>query len=95
MRRTWLLVSPLLLLTGCAGLSAIPADPTKMTADQIDAMVKDKSATIGCIKGVYAGALVNGIALNLDKSVISTKNGGSISIDADCKVTINLAPSPG
>lgn len=70
-----------LLLTGCA---TIPGDPSKMTAEQLREVVKDKSATLGCatVQTPYKG---NTVFLNLDAGVLKV---GEVTVDSDCKITI-------
>ena len=74
------------VLAGCA--TTLPMDPRQMTPEQIKEAVKDKSASIGCvtIQTPYKG---NSVLLNLDKGVLAV---GKVSIDAECKVTIENAP---
>lgn len=71
------------LLAGCA--TQIPADPSKMSAEQLNAWAKDKNANIACstFKGVYGTGVVNYVVL--DKGVVVN---GTVTVDQECKVTI-------
>lgn len=77
---------PLLLLVGCANM---PADPAKMTAEQLKEWVRDKNANISC--GVYNSPYGKGVMtyVVLDKGTIVN---GSVSVDNECKVIIQSAP---
>ena len=77
----------LALLVGCAG-SAIPADPSKMSAEQLGAWAKDRNANIACstYKGVYGTGVVNYVVL--DKGIVLN---GTLVLDQECKVTISNA----
>jgi hypothetical protein len=72
----------ILLLAGCAQL---PADPAKMSAEQLNAWAKDKNANIACstYKGVYGTGVVNYVVL--DRGIVVN---GTIVLDQECKVTI-------
>jgi starvation-inducible outer membrane lipoprotein len=71
-----------LLLAACANL---PADPSKMTAEQLTAWAKDKNANIACstYKGLYGTGVVNYVVL--DKGIVVN---GTVVLDPECKVTI-------
>ena len=85
MRRSRRLLALALMLTGCATL---PLNYSKMSADQLNALVKDKNANIGCatVQTPYKG---NVLYLVLDKGVVQA---GSVTIKSDCEVTITNAP---
>lgn len=83
------LYAVLVLLTGCAG--TIPADPSKMTAEQLKALAADRSAIAAC-------TLINGpwgvgrtILVQLDRAAIV---GGGISVGADCTVNLQAEQRP-
>ncbi len=73
---------PLLLLAGCAQL---PADPSKMSPEQIKEFVKDKNASVSCgkVNTPYGPTVL--IYVTLDKAVIFE---GQVSVNPDCQVTI-------
>ncbi len=77
------LLSVIALLAGCVSL---PADPTKMSAEQLKEWAKDKNANIAC--GVVNSPYGRGVAtyVVLDKAVIFN---GTVSVDGECKVTIS------
>ena len=79
-----------LFCVGCAG-SAIPADPSKMSAEQLNAWAKDKNANIACstYKGVYGTGVVNYVVL--DKGIVVN---GTVVLDQECKVTITNSAKP-
>ncbi len=82
----------LALLALIAGCAQIPADPSKMTAEQLSAWAKDKNANIACstYKGVYGTGVVNYVVL--DKGIVVN---GTVVLDSECKVTItNSATKP-
>ncbi len=67
---------PLLLLTGCAQL---PADPSKMSAEQIKEWVRDKNASISCgkVNTPYGPTLLTYVIFE-----------GQVVVSPDCQVTI-------
>ena len=71
-----------LLLTGCMTL---PADPAKMSPEQLKEWAKDKNANIAC--GTYLSPYGKGVGtyVVLDKGVVFN---GTVSVDSECKVTI-------
>ena len=72
--RRWLTVCFLatgLALTGCAHPSTA----------QIREMVKDKNASITCVKGTYAGANITTVVVNADKGIAA-----NIDLGDDCKL---------
>jgi ABC-type Fe3+-hydroxamate transport system substrate-binding protein len=85
MNRAMLLITA--LLVGCAG-TTVPADPTKMSAEQLREWVKDRNANISCaiINSVYGRSTL--VYANLDRSVVVN---GTVSVDSECKVTITNA----
>ena len=80
-----------LLPLGLAGCVTLPANPEKMTADQLREWSKDKNATVTCavLNSPYGkGSLV---ALTLDKGIVVN---GVLTVDDACKVTIQSATKP-
>ena len=74
-----------LALGGCA--TQIPADPSKMSAEQLDKWIKDKSASVSCVSGKTAAGNVSAVYVNIDKSTLPA-SASSVVVDPDCKVTI-------
>ena len=74
----------LCLLPACVSL---PADPTKMSAEQLREWAKDKNANIAC--GTMMSNLGRGVMVTvvLDKGVAY-----NVSVDPECKITITLPP---
>jgi len=84
-----------LALTGC---TALPADPAKMTADQLAALAKDRSASASCTTVNSPWGVGRSIYVQLDQKTIPT---GSVTVGTDCSITINsdtpakpVAPKP-
>jgi len=82
MKRLSLLL-PLILAAGCANV--VPADPAKMTPDQLREWSKDRNANVSC--GVVNSPYGRGVMtyVTLDRSVVIN---GSVTVDNECKVTI-------
>lgn len=75
------------LLTACAG--QIPADPTHMTPEQLNALAKDKSATAACTVINSPWGVGRSIYVQFDKS---TSPNGTVTVGADCTVSLTAAP---
>lgn len=82
----WLSAGAGVLVVGCAG--TIPADPSKMTADQLNAMAKDKSASAACTIVNSPWGVGRTIWVQLDKSTFKE---GTVSVNAECGVAITSA----
>ena len=78
----------LVLLPGCAYL---PADPSKMTSDQLKAAARDKNSSAACTNAKTAAGNVTMIYVNVDQAV---PLGSQVTVEADCKVTINATTMP-
>lgn len=74
------------LLTGCA--AHVPGDPSRMTAEQLGALARDKSAVISCITVSTLAADTTAVYAQIDL----IKRGQSVSIGADCSVQIGGEP---
>jgi len=70
------------LLTGCA--TQVPGDPSRMTAEQLGALARDKSAVISCITVATLAADTTAVYAQVDL----IRKGQSVSIGADCSVQI-------
>ena len=53
-----------LVIGGCASLPY-----QSMSPEQINALAKIKDASIGCVSGVYAGAKVTTVVVNVDRGL--------------------------
>lgn len=87
--RALMLAAAAACLAGCAG--TIPADPSKMTADQIKAMAADRSAVATCTVVNSPWGVGRTIYVQLDKATIPA---GTVSVAADCSVTVQATPAP-
>jgi starvation-inducible outer membrane lipoprotein len=78
------------LLAGC---TTLPADPAKMSPEQLREWAKDRNASVTCVQARNATGTVAMISVSLDKSVISS---GSVTVkpSSDCEATITAAPKP-
>lgn len=83
------LILPVLLLAACAG--TLPADPAKMTPDQLKAAARDKNAAVACSNGKTAAGNVTLVYVNLDQAV---RLGSTATVEADCKTTITTTSQP-
>ncbi len=82
------LVLSFVALTGCMQL---PANPEKMSPEQLREWAKDKNANIAC--GVVNSPYGRGVGtyVVLDKGIVVN---GSVSVDPECKITItNTVPA--
>lgn len=77
-----LLLAAAVALAGC---QTLPADPSKMAADQLREWVKDKTANISCgvVNSPYGRGVMTSVAL--DKAVIFN---GTVTVDGECKVSV-------
>jgi starvation-inducible outer membrane lipoprotein len=73
-------------LTAC---NSLPADPAKMSPEQLREWAKDKSASVTCVSAKNAVGNVTTVVANLDKGVSTT---GTLTISTDCVTTISAAP---
>jgi starvation-inducible outer membrane lipoprotein len=81
------LVGLMALLVLLAGCTTLPADPTKMSPEQLEQWVKDKSASISCVVARNATGTVVMSMANLDKTTF--KNGSlTVKPSSDCEMTI-------
>jgi starvation-inducible outer membrane lipoprotein len=83
-----LLIITAFMLAGCL---TMPADPAKMTPEQLTAFAKDKNANIACttVNSPYGRGISAYVVL--DKSVVPN---GSITVDDQCKVNVINSPLP-
>lgn len=72
----------IVLLSGCASMF----DPSKMTAEQLKAVAADNKGVAYCMQAQNAAGNVRGVFANLD---LVNKVEGSVTLDPDCKLTIN------
>ena len=82
-------IAILFVVAGCA--ASLPADPTRMSAEQLREWVKDKNANVSCgvINSPYGRGVMTSVVL--DKAVVVN---GTITVDAECKVTIQNEARP-
>jgi hypothetical protein len=77
-----------LALTACAG---IPADPSKMTPEQLRESAKDRSAMASCTTANSPWGVGRTIYVQIDRQTLPT---GSVTVAADCAVTFNSETAP-
>lgn len=75
----------LLACTALAGCASIPGDPSRMSADQLTALAKDRSASAACTVVNTPWGPGRTIYISLDKATIA---GGTVTIGPDCTATI-------
>lgn len=80
-----MLCASLILLSACAG----PFGMAGMKADELRELAKIKDASMTCVRGVYAGALVTITTINVDKGIPS-----GITIKESCEVVFSTTPPP-
>ena len=70
-----------------AGCTTLPADPAKMSPEQLTAYAKDKNASIACVQARNATGTVAMVTVTLDKSTFAS---GNVTVEpaSDCKATI-------
>jgi hypothetical protein len=76
---------PLALVLLLAGCTTLPADPAKMSAEQLKEWVRDKNATMSCASAKNAAGNLTMVSASLDKGAVQS---GSITVTADCVTTI-------
>ena len=76
----------LVILTALAGCLSLPANPEKMTPEQLTAWAKDKNANIACATGTNVAGRGNVAYVVIDKGAIQ---GSSVQIDPDCSIKIS------
>jgi hypothetical protein len=89
MKLTTTLCAAAALLTACAATT--PADPTKMTPEQLKALASDRSATASCsiVNSPWGRGTVTYV--QLDRATVPA---GEVSIGPDCVVTVRAEPAP-
>ncbi len=81
-----LFVLLLLALPGCTSLGA-----PNLTADQLNAMAKDKNFTAFCLTGAGPTGTGKAVYANVDKSVVVN---GAITVAPDCSITMSNEATP-
>ena len=78
------------VLAGCGATPIV--DYTKMSADQITAVVRDKTAVGNCLKANTPYGTATSTYIAIDKAAVAA--GGTVAINAECQITFtNGAPS--
>jgi hypothetical protein len=77
-------------VSGCAGMQ-IPADPAKMTAEQIKALAGDKSAQAACTTVGGPWGTGRTVFIQWDKGSAAA---GTVTVTQDCQVSITTEPKP-
>lgn len=76
------------LSTGCA---TAPADPSKLSADQLRALAADRSAVASCATTMTPWGPIRTTLVQLDRATIPT---GRVTVGADCTVTVESEAVP-
>lgn len=79
----------LLTLPILAGCPTLPANPEKMSPEQLREWAKDKNANIACGVGHTPYGKVTALYVILDKGIVVN---GTVTVDPECKVTIDTKP---
>lgn len=76
-------------IAGCT--TTTPADPTKMSPEQLKALAADRSATASCsiVNSPWGRGTVTYV--QLDRATVPA---GEVSIGPDCVVTVRAEPAP-
>jgi hypothetical protein len=78
------------LMGGCVTGGTLPANPSKMSAEQLKEWVKDKNANAGCLVANTPYGKGNSVFLALDKGIVVN---GTITIKDNCEIVIQNAPA--
>jgi hypothetical protein len=81
-------ICAIIVLTGCA---TAPADPSKLSADQLRALAADRSALASCSTTNTPWGPFRTTLVQLDRATIPA---GEVSIGADCTVTVRTQAAP-
>jgi starvation-inducible outer membrane lipoprotein len=81
----------LMIVALLAGCTALPADPAKMSPEQLREWAKDRNASVSCVQARNATGTVAMVTVTLDKAAIAS---GSVTVKpaSDCEATITAAP---
>jgi hypothetical protein len=80
--KTWGKVAA--LIAGALALGGCAFGMVQMTPEQLEAMAKNREASIACFDGTYAGAKIKMLFVNADKGVPA-----GVSVGDDCKLTLD------
>ena len=84
-------LATVVLLAGCAAGVTLPADPSRMTPQQISAIVRDKTASASCAVANGPWGRGSAIFISLDEA---PKFSGTVTIGPDCTSTITVTSEP-
>lgn len=75
------------LLAGCMS-APVAYDPSKLDAEQLKVMVRDKSATVSCVRAVYLTGSITTIFINADMARLD----GTANVDGtNCSAGVGIA----
>lgn len=77
-----------LLLAGCA---SVPADPVKMSPEQLAAWAKDRNATVSCVSVQTLAYDIVTTWVVLDRDAVRV---GGVTVGPDCAVMIQSGAKP-
>ena len=86
-----MLLTLVFALAGCVTGGSLPANPEKMSAEQLKEWVKDKNANAGCLVANTPYGKGNSVFLALDKGIVVN---GTVTIKDNCEITITNGPVP-
>lgn len=86
--KTLITICAALALTACA---TAPADPSKLSAEQLRALASDRSAVASCAATMTPWGPIRTTLVQLDRATIPA---GKVSVAADCTVTIESEAAP-
>ena len=79
------------LLLHLAGCATAPADPSKLSADQLRALAADRSAVASCATTMTPWGPIRTTLVQLDRATIPA---GRVTVGADCTVTVESEAVP-
>jgi len=87
--RTAPIIAAALLVAGCA-TSPTGYDPSRLTAEQLKAVVADKSTTVSC--GLMTGTYGRGVVVYVNLDSARTLAHGTVTVDGECKTAVTIEP---
>lgn len=80
------------IAAACCGCTTMPADPVRMSPEQLREWSKDKGVVAQCVLVTTPWGPQRSLSVSLDKSVIAA---GSVGASPECEIRIQLeTPKP-